>query len=216
MGLAPPEVRWGILGGTFDPIHYGHLTIAEQAREVLGLAGVLFMPAGVPPHKQGHVITPAAARTAMVELAIEDNGAFRLSRAEVDRTGPSYLVETLERLVRGESDAPSASEYVFLMSAEALLGLRTWRSPERILKLCRLAVVPRPGHRTAGRAWLEENFPGSQDRVRFLDGPELCHSSSEVRRLAADGRSVRYLVPPRVEAYIRERELYGPTLWNKN
>jgi nicotinate-nucleotide adenylyltransferase len=213
VGLTPlsPKSRgsWGILGGTFDPVHYGHLALAESAREELGLAGVLFLPAGLPPHKPDRVVTDAAVRVAMVDAAIADNPAFILSRLEVDRPGPSYAVDTVAQLVAeppvggAEPDA-----FVWLMSSEALAGLPSWRRPQRLLELVRVAVSPRLGFSTPGREWLMDRFPGLEDRFVFLEGPELGHSASRIRRLAGEGRSIRYLVPPAVEAFIREHDLY--------
>jgi nicotinate-nucleotide adenylyltransferase len=207
--------RWGILGGTFDPIHYGHLAIAESAREELGLAGVLFVPAGLPPHKPDRIISAPSHRAAMVELAIADDPAFRLSRIELDRSGPSYSVDTVRLLLEADAEA-SPERYVFIVSVEALASLHTWREPRRLLELSVLAVVPRLGARSPGRAWIAEHFPGQEDRVLFLDGPELGHSASDIRRRASQGRSIRYLVPPAVEAYIKEHSLYPPDLWQKN
>jgi nicotinate-nucleotide adenylyltransferase len=207
--------RWGILGGTFDPIHYGHLAIAESVREELDLAGVLFVPAGLPPHKPDRIVSAPSHRAAMVELAIADNPAFRLSRIELDRSGPSYSVETVRLLLEADPE-PSPERYVFIVSVEALASLHTWREPRRLLELSVLAVVPRLGARSPGRAWIAEHFPGQEDRVLFLDGPELGHSASDIRRRASQGRSIRYLVPPAVEAYIKEHSLYPPDLWQKN
>jgi nicotinate-nucleotide adenylyltransferase len=197
----------GILGGTFDPIHHGHLAIAEEARDSLGLERVLFVPAATPPHKLGLVITPAEHRLAMVEAAIAGNPAFGCTRVEIDRAGPSYTVDTLEH-VHASYDA---DHMWFILSSEALAGFEAWRDPERILELARLAVVPRGG--PDGRAevdeiWVRERFPGRDDRVRFLSGPLLPISGSVVRRRVAAGRSVRYLVPDAVARYIAQHRLY--------
>jgi nicotinate-nucleotide adenylyltransferase len=207
--------RWGILGGTFDPIHYGHLAIAESAREELDLAGVLFVPAGLPPHKPDRIVTAPSHRAAMIELAIADNAAFELSRIELDRSGPSYSVDTVRLLLEADQ-ASSPDRYVFIVSVEALASLHTWHEPRQLLELSVLAVVPRLGARSPGRAWIAEHFPGQEDRVLFLEGPELGHSASDIRRRASQGRSIRYLVPPAVEAYIKEHSLYPPDLWQKN
>ncbi len=205
---------WGILGGTFDPIHLAHLAIAEQTRDALGLRGVLFLPAGSPPHKPDRIITAARHRLAMVEAAIADNPTFHLSRLEVDRAGPSFTADTLEHL---STALPDASErLVWILSAEALRGFVGWHRPERVLELCRLAVVPRPGYRALGRSWLAEHFPGREDRVIFLDGPRLGDSASAIRTLAGEGRSIRYLVPDAVARYINDHHLYPPGLWAKN
>jgi nicotinate-nucleotide adenylyltransferase len=105
---------------------------------------------------------------------------------------------------------------VFIMSVEALRGLIAWREPGRLLRLCRIAVASRPGHRRPGAVWLAEHFPGQEDRFVFLDGPEMGHSASDIRSRVAAGRSIRYLVPPAVEAYIVRNQLYRPELWAKN
>jgi len=208
---------WGILGGTFDPVHYGHLALAEGARQTLGLEGVLFLPAGIPPHKPDRIVTAPSHRAAMVELAIADNPAFRLCRAELDRPGPSYAVDTAAALVAAPPvEGADPRGYVWLLSVEALVELHTWREPQRLLELVRIGAVPRPGFRTPGRAWLSEHFPGQEERILFLDGPELGHSASRIRRLVGEGRSIRYLVPPAVEAYIHDHDLYLPELWSKD
>lgn len=194
----------GILGGTFDPIHHGHLGIAEEAREALGLERVLLVPASSPPHKPGRPVTDAAHRLAMVELAIAGNPAFAVSRIEVERGGASYSVDTLEALRSEGVEQPW-----FILSAEALAGFPAWREPDRILSLCRLAVVPRGGYDPLDRAWVAERFPGREDRVTFLPGPLLPISGSVVRRRAAVGRSVRYLVPDAVARYIADHHLYS-------
>ena len=203
----------GFLGGTFDPIHFGHLAVAEEAREALGLERVLFVPAGMPPHKPGRAISAPAHRVAMVELAIADNPAFEVSRLEIERTGNSYTVDTVDALLNSP-DAPS--ELTVLVSAELFGSFTTWRDPERILRLARVAVAPRPGHRSPGRAYVAEHFPGLEDRVTFLGGPHLGISATEIRRRAAAGRSIRYYVPPAVAAYIGEHALYTDPLWRKN
>lgn len=201
----------GILGGTFDPIHHGHLVIAEEAREALGLERVLLVPAATPPHKPGRPVTAPEHRLAMTGLAIADNPAFAVSRIELDRGGRSYSVDTLEalRAARGaDADVPW-----FILSAEALAEFPTWRMPDRILELCRLAVVPRGGYEPLDVAWVMDHFPGHEDRVRFLPGPLLPISGSVVRRRAAAGRSVRYLVPDAVARYIAEHRLYTESAW---
>jgi len=215
--LAPVRAgSLGILGGTFDPIHIGHLAIAEEAREVLGLERILFVPAGVPPHKTDRPISAPAHRLAMVELAIAGNPAFEASTIELDRPGPSYTVETLELLTERARADGRAADLVFILSVEAFRELRSWRHPERILELARLAVVPRVGYAEASRALLAEHFPGHEDRAVFLDGPRLRMSGSEMRERAAHGRSLRYLVPDAVATYIGDHGLYTDPLWRKN
>lgn len=193
----------GLLGGTFDPVHHGHLAIAEEARETLGLERVVFVPSAAPPHKPGRPVTAAADRLAMVRLAVAGNPAFEVSDVEVARGGASYTVETLWIL----REAGIADPW-FILSAEALAGFPAWREPERILELCRLAVVPRAGFETLDAGWVDARYPGRAGRVTFLPGPLLPISGSVVRRRAAVGRSVRYLVPDAVAAYIADHRLY--------
>jgi nicotinate-nucleotide adenylyltransferase len=212
--VAPGDLQVGILGGTFDPIHYGHLVIAEQVREALALDRVLFVPARIPPHKPDAELTPATDRAAMVELAIAGNPAFTISRIELERQGPSYTVDTLQELVDEAARRGVARDFFFILSSEALAGLHSWHEPLRLMSLCRLAVVPRPSAPLPDTAWLESHLPAGAragagaDRVVGVQTLPLAHSASDIRNRAAAGRSIRYLVPPAVEAYIREHRLY--------
>jgi len=200
--------RWGILGGIFDPFHYAHLAIAEQARDALDLAGVLFVPAGQPVHRAAPQAS-AEHRLRMVELAIADNPAFGASRLEIDRGAPGYMVDTLEALHGHES----TSALVLIVSAETVaLMPTTWSQMDRILELAEVAVVSRLGFDDITPEWLAQHFPGRESRFSMLETSRLGHSSSDIRARIAAGRSVRYLVPPAVEAYIREHHLY---LWTR-
>jgi nicotinate-nucleotide adenylyltransferase len=196
----------GVIGGTFDPIHHGHLAIAEEARESLGLERVLFVPAAASPFKTDRATTDPAHRLAMVEAAIEGNPAFTCSRLELDRPAPSYTVDTLAALA-AQGTGPEA--LWLILSSEALAGLPRWREPDRLLDLARLAVVPRAGTDPLGPDWARAAFPGREDWFRFLSGPLLPISGSVVRRRAAAGRSVRYLVPDAVARYIKMYGLYA-------
>jgi nicotinate-nucleotide adenylyltransferase len=194
----------GLFGGTFDPIHVGHLAIAESVREQLDLARIVFIPAADPRHRD-EPRASAAQRAAMVQLAISDNAAFGIDRLELERGGATYTVDTLEAYAaRGVVDP------WFVLSSEALAGLPGWRTPERVLELARLAVVPRPGARATDRAWVEARFPGCGDRVAFVDGPLLPISATAIRARVAAGRSIRYLVPDAVLGYIADHGLYRP------
>ena len=192
----------GVMGGTFDPIHIGHLAIGEEARQALGLDLVVYVPAGQPPHKPVDSVTSAEHRLAMVELAIADNPAFELSRIEIERPGPSYTVDTVEALAR------DADDLVLILSAETFAELPSWHEPERLFDAARMAVVPREGYPAPDPAWLAETFPGREARVTYLEGPRLGLSSTAIRARVAAGRSIRYLVPDMVEAYIVEKQLY--------
>lgn len=185
--------RLGVFGGTFDPVHFGHLIIAERARSDLALDLVLFVVAGDPPHKQS-VIAPAQDRVRMVKLATSDNPSFDVSDIELHRTGHSYTVDTLRELREDRSRA----DFFFLLGSDSLADLPTWRAPEDIASLATLAVVPRPG-------WEAD---GERADLVLLDAPRLGISSSEVRGMLRSGRSVRYLVPDQVLAYVAERGLY--------
>ena len=205
----PPAVvpgSLGVFGGTFDPVHLAHLAVAQEAAEALGLERVDFIPAGEPPHKPGRTITPGEQRLAMLELAVAGNGRFAVDRRELDRVGPSYTVDTLEDMV---TERPvGLPDLVLIVSAEAFLGLMTWRAPRRILELARVAVAPRDGYPDAGPDFLAANLPDLARRATFLDSPRLRLSASELRARAAAGRSLRYLVPDAVAAYIGDHGLY--------
>lgn len=196
------------MGGTFDPVHIGHLAVAEAAREQLDLARILFLPAGDPPHKPGAVVASPADRVAMVELAIAGNPAFELSRLDVDRPGPSYTLDSVGLIGQAELEAGRIPDLVLIMSAETLAELPTWHEPERLLEASRVAVAPREGHAPPERAWIERAFPGRSDRILVLDGPRLGISSTDLRARLRTGRSIRYLVPDAVERYIADHGLY--------
>jgi nicotinate-nucleotide adenylyltransferase len=196
-------MKLGVLGGTFDPPHYGHLALAETGRVQLGLARVLFVPAGEPPHKPGQPITPARHRAAMVEAAIADNPAFVLSRVDLDRPGPHYTVEMLALLRREHPEAA----FFFLMGGDSLAQFLTWHDPAGIVRQATLAVMRRPDWEV-DLAALEREVPGIQQRLVWLDVPRLDLSGSDLRQRARQGLPLRYLVPPAVEAYIQQWHLY--------
>jgi nicotinate-nucleotide adenylyltransferase len=198
------------MGGTFDPIHVGHLAVAEEARETLGLERILFIPAGQAPHKTANAVSSALDRLAMVALAIADNPAFELSRLEVDRSGPSYTADTVAELARTEVVAGRTPDLTLILSAETFADLPTWHEPTRLLATARAAVVPREGYPAPDPGWLARAFPGQEDRVDFLEGPRLGLSSTALRERVASGRSIRYLVPDAVAGYIAEHRLYRP------
>jgi nicotinate-nucleotide adenylyltransferase len=198
-------LRLGVLGGTFDPIHFGHLLAAEEARATLDLECVLFAPAGDPPHKQGHVISPVTHRLAMVRLAIADNPAFAVTTVDADRPGPHYTVDAIQLL--REEWGTGADETFFLMGADSLTQLLTWHQPARLIELCRLAVMARPGYRP-DLAGLEAALPDLATRLDWVEMPVLDIAASDLRRRVCEGRSIRYQVPEAVAAYVAEHSLY--------
>ncbi len=198
----------GMLGGTFDPIHAGHIALARVAIDQLGLDRILFVPAGRPPHKRGQPITPAPDRLAMVELAIAGEPRFAVSRIEIDRPGPSYTVDTAEALIVGSENGDRPVELTVILSAESFADLPSWRDPARLLRLVRIAVAPRLGHPAPTPAWLAEQLPGFADRIDVLEGPHLDISASDIRARVAAGRPIDALVPPPVADYIEAHHLY--------
>jgi len=197
-------MRVGVLGGTFDPIHVGHLAAAEEVRVRLDLERVVFVPAGLPPHKLHLSVTATEHRLNMVQLAIAGNPNFVLSRVDIDRFGPSYTVDTV-KLLRDEF-GPEAELYL-IMGSDSLAEFLTWHKPERVIRLCRIVALTRPGHRVDLED-LNRLLPGAIARVQLLEMPLLEISSTDLQRRVRMGLSIKYLVPPAVEAYIRQRGLY--------
>lgn len=199
-------MRVGILGGTFDPVHLGHLLIAEESRVSLGLDQVLFVPAGRPWLKEGQALTDACHRVRMVELAIASNPHFQVLRNEVDRPGLSYTVDTLEEL---GSELPPDTELYFILGLDAFESFHRWKEPDRMLQLCRLVVVSRPGYADEERDQVMARYRDRRERIHLLPVHNVDFSATEIRRRAAGGISFRYQVPEAVEAYILEQGLYG-------
>jgi nicotinate-nucleotide adenylyltransferase len=195
--------RIGILGGTFDPPHVGHLWLATLAADELDLDRVLFMPAAQPPHKSGRR-TSAAERLLLTRMAIAGDPTFGLSPIEIERPGPSFTVDSIEELLRLYDGA----RLYLLMAADTLAQIDTWRDPDRLLALVEWAVGPRPGSPPPDRAELRRRFGPAAARIHLLEGPSLDISASEIRRRVAAGQAIRYLVPRAVEELIIERRLY--------
>jgi len=209
IGPAPVVAgRLGVLGGTFDPIHIGHLAIAEAARDELGLERVLFVPARIPPHRSSAPRASAEHRAAMVRLAIAPNAAFELSSLELEREGPSFTADTVERLAADERMTGREADLWFIVSTEAFVGFLTWQDPERVLAAARLAVLPREGHPPPDLGPVRSAMPDQADRVVALDGSRIRVSATEIRARAGRGLSVRYLVPDAVATYIADHRLY--------
>lgn len=194
--------RIGLLGGTFDPPHVGHLWLAEAAQAQLGLARVLFLPVGEPVHKR-EGITAVSHRLAMIQLALNHYPTFYPDTTDADRPPPHATYSLLSLLRQQYAQA----QFWLLIGGDSLRDFPTWRRPQQIMEQCRLAVLPRP---QAEIAWqtLEEAVPGIQARVDWLEGPTLALSSTEIRTLLKAGHSVQALVGTAVAGYIRQQRLY--------
>lgn len=195
----------GILGGTFDPVHYGHLLAGEWAREVYHLDQLIFIPAARPPHKDLSGVLDSKHRYRMVELAVSDNPDFSVSPLELERTGFSYTVDTVAYYLQ---EYPGTDIY-FIIGMDALQLIHTWKNIERLAELCRFIVVTRPGYE------LNREDPALQtlseelwERLTLLSIPGLEISSSDIRQRVMNGCSIRYLLPPMVEQYIKDHHLY--------
>ena len=198
-------MKLGLLGGTFDPIHNGHLAVAEEVKDRLDLNEVLFVPAGQPWLKADTPVSPAEHRVAMVRLAIAGIAYYSTSTMEVEREGPSYTLDTLAKIWHrlGTGD-----DVYFILGWDGLSQFPRWHAPERIIRLCRLVAVPRPGATRPDLASLEGSIPGLSERVIMLDKPQVDISASDIRERVTRGVSVTGLVPQVVEDYIREHGLY--------
>lgn len=201
-------MRLGIYGGSFDPVHYGHLLLAECCREKSRLDEVRFLPAAVPPHKQGRELTPADFRIEMLELALAGQPEFSVCRYETDRGGVNYTVDTLTHFQESEPQA----ELFFLLGADMLHDLPRWRNAARVCELAIPIAVSRPGSKPPDFDVLSEI--ASADRVEQIrrhqvEMPEIGISSTAIRRRVSAGMSIRYQTPRAVEKLIEARGLYG-------
>lgn len=201
---SPPAAGIGVLGSAFNPPHLGHLALAQEALWQLGLAEVVLMPTGEAPHKRIADDPGREQRLAMTRLAAVDDSRFSVSTLEVDRSGSSYTYETLELLAGERGD----SELVFVMGADAAVGLESWREPRRVTELARLAVARRAGISDAEVAAVLRSLDAG-DRATMLEMPQFGVSSSAVRERAAAGRPLRYLVPESVARFVEEKGIYG-------
>jgi len=195
----------GVLGGTFDPVHNGHLIVAEEAKTRLNLTEVVFVPAGQPWLKTERPITPAEHRLQMLRLALADKPYFKLSAMEIERAGPSYTVDTITEL-QGQLDAED--ELFFILGQDNLVQLPQWREPSQLIQLCYLVAVPRPGSPRPKLKELEASIPGISQRVMLMDKPHVDISAEAIRDRVVRGLSVRHLVPEPVNRYLKEHKLY--------
>jgi len=195
----------GVLGGTFDPVHMGHLIVAEETKGRLNLAEVLFVPAGQPWLKANNFISPAEHRIQMVRLAIADEPSFKLSTMEIERAGPSYTVDTIAQL---KAQLAAGDKLFFILGWDILIQLPQWHEPSRLVRMCRLVPVPRVGYPSPDFDSVEAAVPGLSQSLIILDTPQIEISSSEIRDRVARGLSIHHLVPEPVETYIKQHRLY--------
>lgn len=198
--------RIGIMGGTFDPLHYGHLVAAEMARTEFKLEKVIFIPTGNPPHKVGREITDSELRFQMVKLATGDNASFEVSRLEIERAGHSYTVDTLRNLHKLYPE----HEIYFITGSDAFREIFTWKDAESILELCHFIGASRPGFEAENFLQeLQATHPELCERMHLLEVPALAISSTDIRSRVKKGQSIRYLLPESVRHFIEEETLYN-------
>ena len=194
--------RLGVMGGTFDPIHYGHLVTAEEALEQFRLDEVVFVPTGQPWMKEHEVVSPAEDRYLMTVIATASNPRFSVSRVEVDREGATYTVDTL-RSLREEQGA--GTDLFFISGADAVLEILHWREPQELFDLAHFIAATRPGY---DLAHFEEDPTSIRSEVTVMHVPALAISSTDIRARIADGHPIRYLVPEGVKSYVEKAGLY--------
>ncbi|MDB4637995.1 MAG: nicotinate-nucleotide adenylyltransferase [Planctomycetaceae bacterium] len=200
-------MRLGILGGSFDPVHLGHLVMAEVCREQLNLDEVWFVPAGHPPHKTDRELAPAKARAEMLEFALAGIPEFQVSDVELKKESTSYTVETLEKLAAENLDR----ELFLIIGADSLQDFPNWKEPARIAELAKIVAVNRGRQDPPALEEIEQKL-GSEvaDRIRVIEMPGIDVSSTDIRHRIRSGHSIRFLVPKAVEAYLNEHKIYSP------
>ncbi len=194
----------GVLGGTFDPPHYGHLALAESAQTALSLERVLWVVTALPPHKPGRKHSAVELRVEMVEAAIDGNESFSVSRADIDRPPPHYAVDTLRWLAARQPGA----RFAYLIGSDSLRDLPTWHTPVQFVEACEVVgILRRPGVVVDLRS-LEREIPGLSRKARFVDAPQLPISGADIRRRVAEGEPFEHLLPPAVAKIIQRERLY--------
>jgi len=199
------EYKVGVLGGTFDPVHLGHLIVAEDVRQKLGLQEVLFIPAGRPRLKDNKSISEAEHRLEMVILATASNPYLNVSTIEIERPGPSYSVDTVVELKAGLG---AGAKIFFIAGYDTLADLHLWKDPRRLVEMCQVVAVARPGRNKLDLRPLEYGVRGASERIMKVEVPQIDISATGIRQRVARGLSIRYLVPEAVEDYIAANNLY--------
>jgi len=205
MGGSMAEFKVGVLGGTFDPVHLGHLIIAEEVRQRVGLAEVLFVPAGQPWLKGEKSISAAQHRLEMAILATASDPHFNVSTIELERPGSTYSIDTIVELKAGLG---ARAKLYLIVGFDALAELPSWKNPKRLVEMCQVVGVARPGYAEFDLRSLESSIPGASELIMIVDVPQIDISATGIRRRVAQGLSIRYLVPEAVERYIAEHNLY--------
>lgn len=195
----------GVLGGTFDPVHNGHLILADVAEEQLNLNEMLFVPVGLPWLKTERIITPAQHRLQMLRMALDDRPQFRISEMEIERPGPTYTIDTINAL---KNSLNADDELFFILGQDNLTQIPQWHDASGLIKLCYLAAAPRPGVKKPDLKALEAEIPGIKQRVMLMKEPKVDINATDIRERVARGLSVRHLVPEPVNRYIKEQKLY--------
>ncbi len=203
--MAQKKEKVGIMGGTFDPIHIGHLVTAEAVRIEFGLSKVIFVPAGNPPHKQGLKVTPAIHRYTMTVMATYSNPFFFVSPIEMERSGPSYTIDTVKDFLKQYGDQ---AEFYFITGADAIRDLLTWKDIYHLLDLTQFIAATRPGCISAIDSIIKQIGAKGRQRIHRLATPELEISSTDIRERVRTSRSIKYIVPENVENYIYKEGLY--------
>ncbi len=198
-------MRLGIFGGTFDPIHNGHLIIAQEALVTANLDEVWFLPTGQPWMKAGTRISEAKDRITMVELAIESNPAFKLSRREVEKEGPSYTMDTISAMRQQEAKGEAL---FFILGLDSLATLHLWKQPAALLDMCYLIAINRTVNEKFDKRELDRIRPDAIEKVEFIEGPIVEISGAKIRQRVHEGKPITYWVPEKVERYIGDKSLY--------
>ena len=199
-------IKMGLLGGTFDPVHLGHLTVAEDVLTQLSLSRIMFIPDRQPSLKTDRNITPVEHRLAMLKLAVGKNQHFKVSTSDFGRTGPSYSVDIVSVI---KNELGSSVDLFFIAGLDALMKLSMWKDPLKLIQLCRIVAIGRPDSPTVNLKALEETLPGISSRVSFVEVTQIDISSTQIRERVNGGCPITSLVPPAVEEYIFQNRLYS-------